>query len=53
MAYNMAKQAEQRFRHELGPTEKSLSFITNSYWDSLKKGLLSAEQLNYDLRRME
>ena len=53
MAYKLAQQAEKCFQHELGPSEKSLSFITGYYWDSLKKGLLAGEQLNYDLRRME
>jgi hypothetical protein len=53
MAYKLAQQAEKCFRHELGPDQKDSSFISNYYWDSLKKGLLAGEQLNYDLRRME
>ncbi|MEW6731025.1 MAG: neuraminidase-like domain-containing protein [Acidobacteriota bacterium] len=53
IAYKLAKQAEKCFNHELGPDEKDSSYITNYYWDSLKKGLLAGEQLNYDLRRME
>ena len=53
MAYQIAKQAEKTFQHELGPDESSLTFIQPTYWDSLRKGLLAGEQLNHDLRRME
>ena len=53
MAFELAKQAERTFRHELRPDENSLSFLQLTYWDSLKKGLLAGEQLNHDLRRME
>jgi hypothetical protein len=51
LAYNLAKRAERCFRFELGV--KDSSFISFGYWDSLKKGLLAAEQLQYDLRRLE
>lgn len=51
MAYDLAKRAEKAYQHDLGVTTSS--FITFGYWDSLKKGLLSGEKLNYDLRRME
>jgi len=51
MAYDLAKRAEKAYQHELGVSTSS--FITFGYWDSLKKGLLSGEKLNYDLRRME
>ena len=54
MALQLARQAEQTFKHELGPDEADLKpFITSLYWDSLKKGLTSGEQLHNDLRRME
>ena len=51
LAYDMAKKAEQCFRFELGL--KDSSYVKFGYWDSLKKGLLSGEKLQYDLRRME
>jgi hypothetical protein len=51
LAYDLAKQAERCFRFELGVTDSS--YITFSYWDSLKKGLLSGEKLQYDLHRLE
>lgn len=51
MAYDLAKRAEKAYQHELGVTTSS--FISFGYWDSLKKGLMSSEKLQYDLRRME
>ena len=51
MAYDLAKRAEKAYQHELSLTESA--FISFGYWDSLKKGLLSGEKLQYDLRRME
>ncbi len=51
LAYDVAKRAERSFRHELGLRESS--YILFGYWDSLKKGLLAAERLQYDLKRME
>lgn len=51
MAYDLAKRAEKAYQHELGVTESG--FISFGYWDSLKKGLMSGEKLQYDLRRME
>ena len=50
MDYNMAKQAEKAFQYELGLSDSN--FIQFGYWDSLKKGLLSGEQLHHDRRRM-
>jgi hypothetical protein len=38
-------------RFELGVQDSS--YINFGYWDSLKKGLLSGEKLQYDLRRLE
>ncbi|HEY6402391.1 MAG TPA: hypothetical protein VI479_13335, partial [Blastocatellia bacterium] len=51
MAYDLAKRAEKAYQHELGVGASS--FISFGYWDSLKKGLMSGEKLQYDLRRME
>jgi len=51
LALDMAKKAEKCFRYELA-TEIS-NFITPGYWDSLHKGLQSAEKLAFDLNRMD
>src|SRR5262249_52057631 len=52
LAYDLAKRAERCFRFELG-TQDGGSYINFGYWDSLKKGLLSGEKLQYDLRRLD
>ena len=51
LAYDLAKRAERCFRFELGLADSS--YINFGYWDSLKKGLLSGEKLQYDLRRLD
>jgi peptidoglycan hydrolase-like protein with peptidoglycan-binding domain len=51
LAYDLARRAEACLRFELGP--QASSFISFGYWDSLKKGLLAGEKLQYDLRRLE
>ena len=51
LAYDLAKKAERCFRYELGLTTSS--YVQFGYWDSLRKGLLSGERLQYDLRRLE
>ena len=51
LAYDLAKRAERCFRFELGLQDSS--YIQFGYWDSLKKGLLSGEKLQYDLRRLD
>jgi len=51
LAYDVAKRAEKAYRFELGLDESD--FIRFGYWDSLKKGLLAAEKMQHDLRRME
>lgn len=51
LAYDLAKRAERCFRFELGV--KDSSYIQFGYWDSLKKGLLAGEKLQYDLRRLD
>lgn len=54
LARSMAEKAEECFKFELPlanlPTQ---GFIGYHYWDNLKKGLLSGEQLQFDLRKME
>lgn len=50
LAHDLAKKAERSYRFELGRDDM---FIQYGYWDSMKKGLQSADQLLYDLKRME
>lgn len=50
LGHDLAKKAERCYQHELGNTD---TFIQYGYWDSLKKGLQSADLLFYDLKRME
>jgi len=51
LAYDLAKKAEKCYQWERGIEDSS--FIQFGYWDSLRKGLLSGEKLQYDLRRIE
>ena len=51
LAFDVAKRAERSFRHELGLQDSS--FVKAGYWDSLKKGLMSGDQLYHDIKRME
>ena len=51
LAYDLAKRAERCFHFELGLQDSS--YVRFGYWDSLKKGLLASEKLQYDLRRLE
>jgi len=51
LAYDLAKRAQRCYEYELGLTDAA--FVQFGYWDGLKKGLLSGEKLQYDLRRME
>jgi Tc toxin complex TcA C-terminal TcB-binding domain/Neuraminidase-like domain len=50
LAFDTAKKAERCFDHELG-TDKS--YIKFGYWDSQKKGLMSAQALLHDIKRLE
>ena len=50
-AFDTAKLAERALQFERG--DSSINYIEFSYWDSLKKGLLSGERLLLDIRRME
>ena len=47
----MAKKAERCYRFELGISDSS--YIEFGHWNSLKKGLLSGEKLQHNLRRLE
>ena len=53
LAYQTAKQAEKAYQHELGPENAVDTFVSETNWDSLRKGLAAGEQLMLDLRRME
>ncbi len=54
LAYEMAKKAGGCYDFELPLAEKrSDEIIQFGYWDSLRKGLLSGEKLQYDLRKLE
>lgn len=54
VAYDLAKKAEKTFTKELAYADLPPSgFIKFGYWDSLKKGLLAGEKLQFDIRRME
>ena len=50
LAHDFSKKAERSYRFELGNDD---SFISYGYWDSLKKGLQSADHLIHDIKRME
>ena len=51
LAHDFAKKAERSYQFELGRSDDS--FIAYGYWDSLKKGLQSADHLIHDIKRME
>ncbi len=54
-ALSLAKQAEQCFNFELWDVEgpSNAVFITTDHWNGLKKGLLSGEKLERQLRTMQ
>lgn len=53
-AYDVAKRAEKNLNFEVPwVSTPGTGFIRFGYWDSLKKGLLSGEKMQYDLRKME
>ena len=51
LALDVAKRAERCFQFELA--QPTASFVKQTYWDATRKGLLSGEQLHFDLRRMD
>ncbi|WP_027709574.1 hemopexin repeat-containing protein [Zooshikella ganghwensis] len=53
MAYDLAKGAEKAYIYENGLPASEVNFIGSTYWDSLHKGLMSGDQLAYDLDRLE
>ena len=50
LAYDTAKKAERCYGYELASDD---TFISFGYWDSQKKGLLAADALLQDIKRME
>lgn len=50
LAHDFAKKAERSYRFELGNDD---TFISFGYWDSMKKGLQTADHLIHDIKRME
>jgi hypothetical protein len=50
LAHEFAKKAERCYRFELGNDD---AFISYGYWDSMKKGLQSADGLIHDIKRMQ
>ncbi|MGN6568000.1 MAG: hypothetical protein ACTHJ0_08615, partial [Flavipsychrobacter sp.] len=54
LAYQLANKAGQCYDFELPyASQPSSQFIQFGYWDSLKKGLLAGEKLQFDLRKLE
>ena len=54
LAYDLAKRTEECFNNELPAVQAPIGgFIKFGYWDSLRKGLLSGDKLQFDLRKME
>lgn len=51
LAYDLAKRTERAYRQELALPDAT--FVQFGYWDSLRKGLLAGERLQYDLERMD
>ena len=53
LAYDYAKEAEQSFIFEKGLKQSDVSYITGTYWDSQRQGLLAGACLDLDLDLME
>lgn len=54
LAYDLAKRTEECFNNELPAVQAPIGgFVKFGYWDSLRKGLLSGDKLQFDLRKME
>ena len=51
LAYDVARQAERCYQHELARYDAS--FVQYANWDSLNKGLLAGERIGLDLDRMD
>jgi Tc toxin complex TcA C-terminal TcB-binding domain/Neuraminidase-like domain len=52
LALDLARKAEQCLEREL-PADKPVTYVQPGYWDSLRKGLLAANGLLLDLKRVE
>ena len=50
LAYDTAKKAERCYGYELARDD---TFLTFGYWNSQKKGLMTADALLHDIKRME
>jgi hypothetical protein len=50
LAHDFAKKAERCYKFELGNDD---TYISYGYWDSMKRGLQSADNLIHDIKRME
>ena len=50
-AFDMAKSAERAWQFER--QDSKTSFIQFTYWDSMKKGLLAADKLRFDIQRLD
>lgn len=50
LAFDTAKKAERCFGHELATDQE---FVKFGYWNSQKKGLMTAQALMHDLKRMD
>lgn len=54
LAFDIARKAELTMKHELmRPELDDVNFIKFNYWDGGRKGLLSGEALQFDIRRLE
>ncbi len=51
LAYDMARRTERAWSHEIGSSARS--FIRPGHWENLRKGLLAADRLHHDLKRMD
>jgi hypothetical protein len=47
----MARRTERAWCHEIGSSTRS--FIRPGHWENLRKGLLAADRLHHDLKRMD
>ena len=50
LAFDTAKKAERCLEHELA---SDTTYISYGYWDSARKGLMTADALLHDIKRME
>jgi hypothetical protein len=53
MALSLAQQSQRAAERELGLKRMKLNIIRNDYWSSQREGLLAAEKLQHDLKRLE